>query len=93
MELIGKPNLNFLEMTWVKTQDMVKFFENNTSYMQQFELKYACDIIKTLDFRRERSDSTKYFTWLKTQQYATHRKMALFAMNAFTEGGGAVYRR
>ena len=78
-------------MTSVKTADMVKFFENNTSYMQQFELKYACDIIKMLNFRGEMSDSTKYFSWLKSKQYATHRKMALFAINAFTEGGGASY--
>ena len=78
-------------MTWVKTADMISFFEQNTKHMKTFEIKYACDIIKQLNFRSELSDSSKYFEWLKEQKYATHSKMANFAIRAFTEGGGAVY--
>ena len=80
-------------MTSVKTADMIKFFEENTKHMKDFEIKYACDIIKQLDFRTESSDSTKYFSWLKEQKYTAHSKMANFAIRAFTEGGGAVYTK
>ena len=80
-------------MTWVKTSEMITFFEKNTKYMKPFEIKYACDIIKQLDFKSGSSDSTKYFVWLKEQKYTTHSKMAHFAIRSFTEGGGAVYTR
>ena len=80
-------------MTWVRREDMLKFFDENVSLMKSFEVKYACDIISQLDFGAELTDTTKYFEWLKTKQYATHRRIATFAMRCFQKGGGIEYNK
>ena len=78
-------------MTFVNTESVRNFIKTQAKYMKKHEISYSLQILKQMDYKLKKTNTLKYFRWLRRKDLKHHKKVAKFAFDIF-ETCGAKYK-
>ena len=74
-------------MPYIKISELREFVRTNEPYLKQYEKTYIIQLIKAINFKKSKLNTTKFLEKIKQKRKRSHKQEAKWYFKVFEELG------